>query len=315
MAPVEHFHKVWTSKTLGKGAESIRTSAHGRDLFRVSDANPRARGNRIALLIALLAVVPGLVSAKVYLSQTNPTLTGSTANVGGATCTWDTLNTTDMASGGGTGQSYVVVTGEGTSTATLTLNVTKSALYQYMIDEVGLVCTTTNTATHFDVNLSTSAPATGSGVSIAYVTLQSPAVNTAPFAGAVGAKGDWVPSGATPSFGNNPADNPTTTPGAEVNKCDYAAPGVYAPYDGYTKAASGAQPMANTYSWSLNASAWTVDGCTTGHTAPPDWSYYYGATPFTAALIYTLSIELVTVGATGFSNAPSITFTAIPLET
>lgn len=197
------------------------------------------RGKRIGVLLAVLAVIPGLVAGSVYISSgSSPTLTTTPSGVSAISCAWDTLsNTTDSST-------WVTVTAG--ASATLTFDVVKSATYEYLVDEMALVCTLPGSFHNVYINLTATTAATAyTGASWLYANFQG--FSTVNAGTGSGAGTVWTPT-ASP----NAVLNPTSK-----TACDTSGGGVYIPWTGQT-----AGKAAESWTYSLNATVgWTYDGC------------------------------------------------------
>jgi len=281
----------------------------GRSLKRgleYTGGKSRRRGTRLTLIIALLAILPGLVAGTVYVSNSSSgnNIVSTFANTQGLTCSWYGLNSTDETplGGWGTGKSYVSLAGQGTASVTLQYNVTKGAAYEYYVDEAAAVCSVPVYSVTDNVWVNETAATASAGPAWVLATLQGGSING--YAGSVAANGAvWTITAGTANNANNNAKNPGTTPSAATAVCDNSGGGVAVPYQGYNVAGA---PRLGSWSYSLNGTAWTVDGCTQGHAAPAVVNPAAG-TKGTTVAFYFLSLEIISAGASGVT-AGSVTF-------
>ena len=210
----------------------------------------RRRGARLGLLVAVLAVLPGLVAGTLYTTQaTSGTLTSGVSPQAAGTCGfvqgpgWDTVG-----SGGSTAYiSDAALPASGspgiaTTTVTVYEYETGSTGYQYMVGEVALDCNT-GAASNLNGTISISGTAI-TGADWMTMTLSTVAPTTT---------------------------NPTTS-GTKCDTSGASAQGLYT-YAGETASAQTGYISTNTpknayqggtsITWSANASAFTDDACTT----------------------------------------------------
>jgi hypothetical protein len=228
----------------------------------------RRRGARLGLLIALLAILPGLVSATIYTTTTAAgTAKANFSNQGTATCGWvQGPGYNVIGSGGALGyiSAAPALPAAGSApipstTVTLYSYETGFSGYQYMVGEVALECTTqAASGLNGTVTISSGSQVTGA---------------------------DWVSmsiSTVAPTTGTNPTAG-ATCDAAFTNGATAQSKGLFN-YAGETASTEAQYVVAgnpkNSYSggtdftWSANAStpAWTDDSCTTtthtlgGHT-------------------------------------------------
>jgi len=259
----------------------------------------RRRGSRVLAILALLAVLPGLVMATVYV--TNSTSANNNVqtfqDTSGLVCSWYGLNSTDETplGGWGTGKSYVSIAGQGTASVTIQYNVTKGATYEYFIDEAVAVCNVAVYTTVDNIWANETAVTGSTGPAWVLATLQGG--STSGYAGAIGmGTSRWLPTAGTANNVNNNAVNPKNTA-----VCDNAGGGVAVPYQGYNVVGA---PRLGSWSYSLNGSAWTTDACTQGHGAPPVLNPV-AATKGSTLAFYFLSIEIISNAAAGVTGSVS----------
>lgn len=179
--------------------------------LRLSEDHVRRKGAKMGILIALMAVVPGIVAGTTY---TNLTSTGTATTTGASTadtlgCTWQSLATTD---------SFILLTGAGTSTLTATLTELRGSGYQYSVDEIALQCSGNDVTDSVTVTASEAAQATCSG------SCTPPGTGTLTPVYAIQVAEDSCTGGAC--TGSNVAPTATTNPnGGTGGSCVYPSSG------------------------------------------------------------------------------------------
>ncbi len=250
-----------------------RGMKHALDVY---NGSTRRRGAKLGIIIALLAVLPGLVAGTAYISGSSAgTLTAGTTNVAGAVCGWwqdaakDTqVSATSVPGVYASGGSVAPTSG----TISVTANVIESTSFEYLVDEFVWGCQDTPSTGTITVSFTIgSASVTGASMAVMELT------NVEPLA----------------------SQNPTTVTGG--------APCATTPATLYLPAASTTANIAATeaYTWNAEGTAAAVSGCGSLATPTLGVSVPTGITTDTGYIW--MSFALITTGTNGLSASAAFT--------
>lgn len=251
-----------------------RGMKHALDLY---NGSTRRRGAKLGIIIALLAVLPGLVAGTAYISgSSSGNLTAGTTNVAGAVCGWwkdtaiDTQVTASSISGiYASGGSVAPTSG----TISVTANAIESTSYEYLVDEIVWGCESTPGAGTISVSFTIgSASVTGATMAVMELTNVEP----------------------------DAIVNPTTTTGGAA--CATTPANLYLP----AASATANIPATEAYTWNAAlATPAAVSGC--GSLATPTLGVTVPTGVTTDTGYIWMSFALITTTSTGLSASAAFT--------
>lgn len=260
----------------------------------------RRRGTRLGVLIALIAVIPGLVAGVPYISNLGKVAsTGSSQS--SSECLFELIsNTSDTSKQ--FGQQWITFAGVDTNSVTVTFNTSEGATYEYLVDEFAAVCAEpASTSTHSITLTETASTASTASTGTVVAIIQGGAATG--YSGSQ-ANGIWTATADANKAGTNPT--------AGTSPCDGATtPALYAPINGgsFTTSTTYGHGWGANWTWSMNATipAWYGSiYCTSGKVAPPAVTLAAQSAAVSLAF-YFFSFAMLNVANTG-QGSPSVSF-------